>query len=58
MITVSFCCNDPDNGNFDGHVDGIEIHGIEIHRHGVEAQLLRASVRKFESSASIKRWIV
>ena len=30
MITVSFCCNDPDNGNFDGHVQSIEIQG-EIH---------------------------
>ena len=29
MITVSVCCNDPDNGNFDGHVSAIEIHGIE-----------------------------
>jgi len=29
VITVSFCCNDPDNGNFDGRVAGIEIHGIE-----------------------------
>jgi hypothetical protein len=29
MITVSICCNDPDNGNFDGHVAGIEIHGSE-----------------------------
>ena len=29
MITVSFCCNDPDNGNFDGHVQSIEIYGIE-----------------------------
>ena len=29
MITVSFCCNDPDNGNFDGRVAAVEIHGME-----------------------------
>lgn len=29
MITVSFCCNNPDNGNFDGRVASIEIHGAE-----------------------------
>lgn len=29
MITVSFCCNNPDNGCFDGTVSGIEIHGID-----------------------------
>lgn len=29
MICVSFCCNDPDNGNFDGHVASIEIYGAE-----------------------------
>jgi len=29
MITVSVCCNDPDNGNFDGRVAGIEIHGAQ-----------------------------
>lgn len=29
MITVSMCCNDPDNGMFDGHVVGIEIHGAD-----------------------------
>jgi len=30
MITVSVCCNDPDNGNFDGRVAGIEIHGADV----------------------------
>ena len=29
MITVSVCCNDPDNGLFDGRVAAIEIHGAE-----------------------------
>lgn len=29
MITVSICCNNPDNGSFDGRVAGIEIHGID-----------------------------
>lgn len=28
-LTVSFCCNDPDNGNFAGCVAGIEIHGVD-----------------------------
>lgn len=27
MIVVSFCCNNPDNGMFDGTVASIEIHG-------------------------------
>jgi len=29
MIIVSFCCNNPDNGTFDGTVSAIEIHGSE-----------------------------
>jgi hypothetical protein len=29
MITVSFCCNDPDSGNFDGRIAGVEIHGAD-----------------------------
>lgn len=29
MITVSFCCNNPDNGIFDGRVAGVEIHGSD-----------------------------
>ena len=29
MITVSVCCNNPDNGCFDGTVSAIEIHGCD-----------------------------
>jgi hypothetical protein len=29
MITISLCCNDPDNGNFAGTVAAIEIHGTD-----------------------------
>ncbi len=29
MLTVSICCNDGNNGNFAGEVDGIEIHGVD-----------------------------
>lgn len=29
MLIVSICVNDPENGNFDGHVAGIAIHGFE-----------------------------
>lgn len=29
MVTVSICCNDPDNGSFCGTVASIEIHGME-----------------------------
>jgi hypothetical protein len=30
MILVSFCCNNPDNGNALGRVVGIEIHGADV----------------------------
>ena len=29
-LTLALCCNDPDNGNFEGYAESIEIHDVEL----------------------------